>query len=165
MNKPYETTFIVDAHLSNEQIESTINKYSKFIADNGGSIILTDRWGKRRLAFEISKKQYGYYVYVRFDAEGGLIQTLEREYKLDDTIIRYLTLRVPKAIVAKESELKSKTAVAESGSVIPETDKAKEKTDKESTRASEPDIEDQEDNGSAKGSDSIEEQLDNKEGS
>ena len=128
MKKPYETTFIVDAHLSNEQIESTINKYSKFIADNGGSIKLTDRWGKRRLAYEISKKQYGYYVYIRFDADGDLIQTLEREYKLDDTIIRYLTLRVPKVLTSKEGEQKEKSVVDESESENSENDMI-EKTD------------------------------------
>jgi small subunit ribosomal protein S6 len=128
LKKPYETTFIVDAHLSNEQIESTINKYSKFIADNGGSIKLTDRWGKRRLAYEISKKQYGYYVYIRFDADGDLIQTLEREYKLDDTIIRYLTLRVPKVLTSKEGEQKEKSVVDESESENSENDMI-EKTD------------------------------------
>ena len=128
MKRPYETTFIVDAHLSNEQIESTINKYSKFIADNGGSIKLTDRWGKRRLAYEISKKQYGYYVYIRFDADGDLIQTLEREYKLDDTIIRYLTLRVPKVLTSKEGEQKEKSVVDESESENSENDMI-EKTD------------------------------------
>jgi small subunit ribosomal protein S6 len=130
LKRPYETTFIVDAHLSNEQIESSINKYSKFIADNGGSIKLTDRWGKRRLAYEISKKQYGYYVYIRFDADGDLIQTLEREYKLDDTIIRYLTLRVPKVVTKKEGKLKEKSVSDESESENTENDTI-EKTDDE----------------------------------
>jgi small subunit ribosomal protein S6 len=129
LKKPYETTFIVDAHLSNEQIESTVNKYSKFIADNGGSIKQTDRWGKRRLAYEISKKQYGYYVYLRFDADGDLIQMLEREYKLDDTIIRHLTLRVPKVVVSKEEELREKHVRDQSQPENSEIDKIEETDD------------------------------------
>ncbi|MBN1780419.1 30S ribosomal protein S6 [bacterium] len=104
MNKPYETTFIVDAHLSNEQIESVITKYSKTITDNNGTIKLIDRWGKRRLAYEIAKKQYGYYVYIRFDAEGSLIKVLEREFRLDDNVIRYLTITLPAVAVKQESE-------------------------------------------------------------
>ena len=141
MKKPYETTFIVDAHLSNEQIESTINKYTKFIDDKGGSIKLTDRWGKRRLAYEISKKQYGYYVYLRFDADGDLVQILEREYKLDDAIIRHLTLRVPKAVVNKESELKEKPVQDEKQQEPPAAAEAAEsgdeKTDSKSASGSE----------------------------
>ncbi|MFC1570033.1 30S ribosomal protein S6 [bacterium] len=114
MSNAYESTFIVDAHLSTENIESSIKKYSKIIEDNGGVIKLIDRWGKRRLTYEIAKKQYGYYVYIRFDADGTLIKPLEREYKLDDNVIRYLTVTVPKAVVANESEMDSKTEEAES---------------------------------------------------
>lgn len=108
MSNAYESTFIVDAHLSNEQIESTIQKISKIITDSSGEIILIDRWGKRRLAYEIAKKQYGYYVNVRFNAEGSLIKPLEREYKLNDHIIRFLTVSVPKAVIAQEAEMKEK---------------------------------------------------------
>ncbi|MBN2104571.1 30S ribosomal protein S6 [bacterium] len=113
MIKAYESTFIVDAHLSNDQIESTVQKFSEVITNNGGSIKTIDRWGKRRLAYEIGKKQYGYYVYIRFDAEGTLIKLLERGYKMDDHVIRYLTVTVPKAVIAQETVMKEKGQMKE----------------------------------------------------
>ena len=79
-------------------------KYQKFIETQGGKVKLLDRWGKRRLAYEVAKKQYGYYVYIRFEAEGAFILELEREYKLDDAILRYLTVLVPKVVLNKEEK-------------------------------------------------------------
>jgi small subunit ribosomal protein S6 len=101
--RQYETTFIVDAHLPTEKIDETIERLLSFIEKKGGKTHHVDRWGKRRLSYEIKKKQYGYYVYVRFESEGEFIRVLEREYKLDDAILRYLTVLVPK--VAIENEL------------------------------------------------------------
>jgi small subunit ribosomal protein S6 len=106
MIREYETTFIVDSLLPEEQINTTIDKIKDFIEKNGGKISQIDRWGKRRLAYEIAKKQYGYYVYIRFQYEGALIKELEREYKLDESIIRYLTVLIPKIILKNESESK-----------------------------------------------------------
>ena len=102
--KPYETIIILDAHLSGDQTEAIITKYQKHIETNGGKIKLIDRWGKRRLAYEISRKQYGYYVYLRFDSEGSLIKPLEREFKLNDKVLRYLTVFVPKAALLEEEK-------------------------------------------------------------
>ena len=107
MLRQYETTFIIDAYLSNEQIEEKIQHYTKLIEENEGKIINVDRWGKRRLAYEIAKKQYGYYVYIRFEAPGTIVEIIERDYKLDDEIIRYLTVLVPKAAQKEESRLQN----------------------------------------------------------
>ncbi len=87
MLREYETTFVVDAHLPTDQIDKSIEKFTKYITDNEGVIRHSDRWGKRRLAYEIRKKQYGYYVYLRFAAPAELIKALEREYRLDESIL------------------------------------------------------------------------------
>lgn len=102
MIRQYETTFIVDAHLSTEEIEKVITKYSQQIEQHKGKIKLIDRWGKRRLAYEIAKKQYGYYVYIRYEAEGTVVDALEKDFKLDETILRYLVLRVPTIVIKDE---------------------------------------------------------------
>jgi len=102
MLRQYETTFIVDAHLPGEQIDATIDKLTKFIDGSGGKVKLVDRWGKRRLAYEIRRRQYGYYVYVRFESEGSFVKELEREFKLNDSIVRFLTVAVPKAVLSEE---------------------------------------------------------------
>ncbi len=109
MVKQYETTFILDAHLPNEQIETSVEKYIQLIDKNGGKIKSVERWGKRRLAYEIKKKQYGFYVYIRFESDGKLIQELERVYKLDDSVIRYLTVLVSKQALLEEQKKKDET--------------------------------------------------------
>ncbi len=108
MLREYETTFIVDAHLPVAQIDGVIEKVTKHIENNGGKVKFIDRWGKRRLAYEIAKKQYGYYVYIRFAAEGSFIKELEREFKLDDSVLRFLTVLVPKVVLKEEMERESK---------------------------------------------------------
>ncbi len=102
MIRQYETIFIVNVQLEDEQINKTIEKYTKFIDNHDGKVKSVDRWGKHRLAYEIAKKQYGYYVYVRFEAQGSTIHELEREFKLDDSILRYLTVLLPKSAIEKE---------------------------------------------------------------
>jgi len=102
MLRQYETIFIVNVQLEEDQINKTIEKYTKFIDNHDGKVKSLDRWGKHRLAYEIAKKQYGYYVYVRFETKGSTIRELEREFKLDDSILRYLTVLVPKPAIEKE---------------------------------------------------------------
>ncbi len=103
--RDYETTFIVDAHLPDDKLNATIEKFTQLLDSKENKVVFIDRWGKRRLAYEIAKKQYGYYVHVRFQAEPTFIAELERVYKLDDSILRYLTVIVL-PVVLKEEERK-----------------------------------------------------------
>ena len=102
MSRAYETTIIFNAHLSQEQLDANVEKYLQIIQKEDGDIKLVDRWGKRRLAYEIAKKQYGYYVYIRFNAPGTAVQAMERDFKLDETILRHLTVLVPKVVQKDE---------------------------------------------------------------
>ena len=90
----YETIFVIDSLLKTEEIENIITKYEKFISANGGQIELIDRWGKKRLAFEIKKRQYGYYVLILFEGIPSMIKSLEREYRLNESILRYKTIKL-----------------------------------------------------------------------
>ncbi|MBN1541060.1 30S ribosomal protein S6 [candidate division KSB1 bacterium] len=93
MNK-YETIIVIDSLLKGEEIESIVSKFQRFISDNGGEIEIVDQWGKKRLAYEIKKRQYGYYVLIRFDAPGNIVKQLEREYRLNESILRYKVLKL-----------------------------------------------------------------------
>ncbi|MBN2412303.1 30S ribosomal protein S6 [candidate division KSB1 bacterium] len=90
----YETIFVIDSLLKTDEIENIITKYEKFISANGGKIELIDRWGKKRLAFEIKKRQYGYYVLILFEGLPSMIKSLEREYRLNESILRYKTIKL-----------------------------------------------------------------------
>lgn len=117
MIKTYETTFIIDAHLSADETEAVISKYLKFFEKNNAKVIRVDRWGKRRLAYEIAKKQYGFYVYIQYEADGAFNKELERQYSLDEKVIRHLTIFLPKkwleAELAKQHENASEQPAAE----------------------------------------------------
>ena len=102
MIKTYETTFIIDAHLSADETEAVISKYLKFFEKNNAKVVRVDRWGKRRLAYEIAKKQYGFYIYIQYEADGAFNKELERQYSLDEKVIRHLTIFLPKKWVEAE---------------------------------------------------------------
>ena len=82
--------------LKTDEIDNTIEKIERNIKNNGGEIMEIDRWGKKRLAYEIKKRQYGYYVEFFFKADGSVVKVIEREYGLDENILRYLTIVLDK---------------------------------------------------------------------
>ena len=108
----YETTFIIDSLLKNEEIEGIISKYERFISANGGEIVRIDRWGKKRLAFEINKRQYGYYVYIRYSGPPTVVKPLEREFRLNESILRYLSIRLDSKMLKHEQHKESQTMVS-----------------------------------------------------
>ena len=110
--RTYESVAIINAALEDEQIEATISRILEVITSHGGEIIDTDKWGRKRLAYPIQKAKSGYYLVLRFNAPTELIAALERNYRLDETIIRYLTITLDKfalEAIAKQKE-ESKTA-------------------------------------------------------
>ena len=105
----YETIFILDSLLAPEEIDKNIGRVKEMIETNWWKILTVEKWGKRRLAYEIQKKQYGFYVAIEFEGEGPIPNSIEREYNFNDKSLRYLTYRYTKnKIIArkKEAELK-----------------------------------------------------------
>lgn len=95
----YESAVIINAALDDEQIESIISRIKDFITNNGGNIREIENWGRKRLAYMINKSKIGYYAVFRFDAPTNIISKLERNYTLDEHIIRYLTISLDKDAV------------------------------------------------------------------
>jgi small subunit ribosomal protein S6 len=88
------------------------------MASNNGKVLTVDKWGKRRLAYEIQKKQYGFYVAIEFEAEGNLPLILQNEYNYNDKVLRYLTYRYTKnKIKAREKEIEMNKNRAENLSI------------------------------------------------
>ncbi|HEY9659881.1 MAG TPA: 30S ribosomal protein S6 [Allocoleopsis sp.] len=89
----YETMYILRPDLGDEQTDQAIAKYQGILADQGASNIETQHRGKRRLAYEIKKQREGVYVQMNYIAPGNAIAVLERAMRLNDDVIRFLTIK------------------------------------------------------------------------
>lgn len=106
VKRVYETTFIVNASLDDHQIDAVIEKVKDLITKNGGEIREFVKWGRKRFAYPLRKKNNGFYVVIEFGAPGDVIAKLERHYFLDENILRYLSL------VLDKRALKARSAAA-----------------------------------------------------
>lgn len=89
----YEVIAIVLANLSDEDITSIIERSQKIITDRKGVIAKIDKWGKRHLAYEIKKQKDGYYFLIDFAGDGAIVTEIERNYKIDDRILKFMTVK------------------------------------------------------------------------
>lgn len=95
MNR-YETVFILTPVLSEEQAKEAVKVYENYITKNGGTIKHNEFWGLKKLAYQIQKKSTGFYALVEFENDGTLITKLETEFKRDEKIMRFLTVKMDK---------------------------------------------------------------------
>ena len=93
MNR-YETIYIVNPNLDADSLKEIIDKFSDIVKKLKGSMVKINEWGKRKLAYEIKKFDKGYYVVFDFCGLPGLVSELERNLKLDDRILKYLTVKI-----------------------------------------------------------------------
>ena len=94
----YETVIVVDPDLSEEQKEEVFAKMGNIIKQYGGILKEIEKWGIRNLAFNVNHKQKGYYALLRYYGKSDIVEKLERNIKMNDKIIRFLTIKVsPKA--------------------------------------------------------------------
>jgi small subunit ribosomal protein S6 len=100
----YETTYILRPNLGEEQFTEIIDRTNAIVANDGGEIISLDRWGIKRLAYEISREVQGYYVYMNYAAPGKTVDEIERIFRIDDRALRYLTVKLGDAMDAEAIE-------------------------------------------------------------
>jgi len=94
--RKYESTFILDPALEANAIEERITKFNSTIISNGGNIIKQDKWGVRNLAYPIAGKSQGFYVLTLFEGKKETLVELERAYRLDEQVLRHLTIVLEK---------------------------------------------------------------------
>lgn len=112
----YETTYILRPNLGEGKFTEIIERTNAIITDDGGTIINVDRWGLRKLAYEIKKEKQGYYVYFDYAAKPSAVKEMERIFRIDDQVLRYLTIKLADSIdeesVGREVERFSATPAA-----------------------------------------------------
>ncbi len=96
----YETTFIINGGLEEFLVRQLTKEVLNLIRNNGGEIIAWQQMGRRRLAYPIEKKVNGYYIYVYYDAPPLLPALLERFFRLEENILRFLTVKLDKRGIA-----------------------------------------------------------------
>jgi small subunit ribosomal protein S6 len=110
----YELTYIINPVLNDDRTQDIIRRVNKYIEERDGELLEIDEWGSRRMAYQIDKKRNGYYVNLYFEADGTLIQPLERALQIEDNILRYLTLKMDAQMLRHYEEQKAaRTGAAE----------------------------------------------------
>ena len=92
----YETVFILTPVLSDDQMKEAVGKFKKILTDNGAEILNEENWGLKKLAYAIEKKSTGFYVLIEFKANPEVINKLEVNYRRDEKVLRYLTVKMEK---------------------------------------------------------------------
>ena len=92
----YEQTIITRQDISPNQIKSLKEKYSKLIEENKGNLVQTQDWGLLNLSYLIKKNKKGNYIHFKIKGDGDLIKELEKNERIDKSLLRYVTIRVKK---------------------------------------------------------------------
>ena len=122
----YETTFILSPDLEEAEIEKNITRYTNIITTGGGTIEKDDRWGTRRLAYQIRKKTQGYFVQLVHESGPNIPRELERQFLLNENCLRYLTVLAQKPAPKPAVVADTKAAAAEKPAADTEGDKPEE---------------------------------------
>jgi len=90
----YESIFIVRPSLSDEDTTKIIEKMKGVVEKSGAAILKAENWGRKKLAYEVKRERKGTFVYLSFKSEGSVISELERSYGLEDSVIKFLTVKL-----------------------------------------------------------------------
>jgi small subunit ribosomal protein S6 len=120
--KLYELTVIFDSSLDDSSIQAEIDKIQKHITGDGGKVFQVDRWGVRRLAYLIEKHHQGNYVFFLFESNPGLSTEIERGLKINDNVLRYLTVVSEAGLPEEKPAVVAEEAVAETTPEAPEVE-------------------------------------------
>ena len=107
----YETIFIVDPDLSDEQQDPVFERLTDLINQHKGIFVKLDRWGTKKLAYEIKKKSRGCYVRLDYCGNGLLVDEIERFFRIDDRILKYMTVLTKTAVDVEK--IKEEIAISE----------------------------------------------------
>lgn len=122
--RKYECFIIIDADLPDDAIAGVDDKIKNVVAGNGGTVLDYVPWGKKKLAYPVKKRTRGHYVLMEFAGAAGLVAELERNMRLDERILKFITVMLedrydPQAEEAKEPKALPPFTDEEVGKVVP----------------------------------------------
>ena len=104
----YETVFIMNPVLSDNQVKETVQKFTNYIKENNGKTTHEESWGLKKLKYAIQKKKTGFYYMVEFQSNGDIVKNLEIELKRDERVIRWQTIKLDKFALEYAERRKNK---------------------------------------------------------
>jgi small subunit ribosomal protein S6 len=90
MIKEYETIFVLEPNFDEGAVENEIEKIKEIVVANGGEVVAVEKWGRRKLAYEIRKKKEGIYTLIRFTGEPSILPVIGRRYQLHEHLLRHI---------------------------------------------------------------------------
>ena len=100
----YETVIVVPADLPDDEIIGLTDRYQAIITNHKGLVIKSEKWGKRKLAYEIRKHNKGFYLLIDFAGQGAVVAELERNLKIDDKILKFMTVKKDDHVLLEDLE-------------------------------------------------------------
>lgn len=113
----YETIFIVDPDISEEERTPLFEKITELMPQQNGLLVELDEWGTKKLAYEIKKRIRGYYVRLDYCGTGALVDEIERLFKIDERILKYMTILLEKNVELEKIKEEIATKEAETNQV------------------------------------------------
>ncbi len=89
----YETLFIINPDLNEEDTQATVEKFAGILAEGGATMAKVDLWGRRRMAYEVKKFNKGFFVLFDYGADPAAVAEMERNFKIDERVIRFLSVK------------------------------------------------------------------------
>jgi len=106
-SRDYETIFILSPDTTNEAVGQVNTRLRHIVEQMNGKVLKVDNWGKRKLAYEVAKQLKGIYLYWRYLGHSGLVEEIERNLRMLDSVIRYYTVKIDQDVMpdARPSEV------------------------------------------------------------
>jgi len=90
----YESVFIIHPSTSDDDVNAIIERVREIIAKPGGNVVHVETWGRKKLAYEVKKQRKGNYVLLNYEGGSGVVQELERNFRLMDSVLKFMTIKV-----------------------------------------------------------------------
>ena len=130
MARRYEISLILDAQLSEEDIDGAIERCEGFLTGEGARIVDVNRMGLRKLAYELGKHQRGFYAFIQFDAESEMLPEMNRRCRLEESVLRHMVL-----VSEDKAEAESQDAAVEANEAVDAPADAPETSEKDAPEA------------------------------
>jgi small subunit ribosomal protein S6 len=118
----YEELFIVRPDAADEDVDNLVNQMQTFLSGAGATVDKVDRWGKRKLAYRIGKFREGSYILVQFSGKAETVKEVERRLRVNDLVIKFLTVRIDETLkrIEKRRKQREKRAARRPAPVAPQ---------------------------------------------